>query len=310
MFEAFKALVKQESETHHEEEQEVEHSSEQTHENIWKYKKIYSLPPLPFVGNKRLWRKRFKQLIKELPHFDVYVDCFGGSGILSRYIKDEKPDSIVIYNDFDNYTNRINKIPETNKILNEIRSITSKYKDQEKIKSEDRNSIIKIINQYPDADIITLKTTLMFRNTTTTAKDLEEAKQWYNNIVKTDYNADNYLDDLIIEHLDYKELIDKVEKDYKNKKILYILDPPYLYTSVAHYKNYSNLSETIDLIEMISGKSHILFNDGRTGSEKLFEYINKIKGYNKEIKKVYNKMQNLCYKDKKEEKKDFLMVFL
>lgn len=59
--------------------------------------------PLPFVGQKRMFAREY---IKVLEHFSdcaIFVDLFGGSGLLSHITKRMRPDAKVIYNDFDNY---------------------------------------------------------------------------------------------------------------------------------------------------------------------------------------------------------------
>lgn len=77
--------------------------------------KEYSKPPLPFEGNKKLWRKNYKEILKEYNDIEIFVDLFGGSGILSNWTKNTYKDAIVIYNDFDNYRERLNNIQTTNK---------------------------------------------------------------------------------------------------------------------------------------------------------------------------------------------------
>lgn len=49
--------------------------------------KEYSKPPLPFEGNKKLWRKNYNQILKDFEDVEIFVDLFGGSGILSRWTK-------------------------------------------------------------------------------------------------------------------------------------------------------------------------------------------------------------------------------
>ena len=73
-------------------------------------RKQYLSAPLPFVGQKRMYIKDFKEVLKQFPDDAVYVDLFGGSGLLSHITKWEKPDATVIYNDFDNYSQRLNNI--------------------------------------------------------------------------------------------------------------------------------------------------------------------------------------------------------
>jgi site-specific DNA-adenine methylase len=64
-------------------------------------KKTYSTAPLPFMGQKRKFLKQFKKALNQFPADAIYVDLFGGSGLLSHNTKAHFPDSKVIYNDFD-----------------------------------------------------------------------------------------------------------------------------------------------------------------------------------------------------------------
>ena len=76
--------------------------------------KIYNQAPLPFQGQKRRFVKPFKEALKSFPNDAVYVDLFGGSGLLSHTVKSVYPEAKVIYNDFDNYSERLKNIPKTN----------------------------------------------------------------------------------------------------------------------------------------------------------------------------------------------------
>lgn len=68
--------------------------------------KKYLSAPLPFMGQKRMFAGEFKRVLKQYPDDTVFVDLFGGSGLLSHIAKREKPDATVVYNDFDNYRKR------------------------------------------------------------------------------------------------------------------------------------------------------------------------------------------------------------
>ena len=70
-------------------------------------KKQYLSAPLPFVGQKRMFAREFIKVLKQYPEDTVFVDLFGGSGLLSHITKCQKPDATVIYNDFDGYRNRL-----------------------------------------------------------------------------------------------------------------------------------------------------------------------------------------------------------
>ena len=78
--------------------------------------------PLPFVGQKRMFAKEFIKVLEQFPEDTVFVDLFGGSGLLSHIAKRSKPDATVVYNDFDNYRFRLKNIPQTNKLLADIGS--------------------------------------------------------------------------------------------------------------------------------------------------------------------------------------------
>ena len=78
----------------------------------------YTSAPLPFQGQKRMFVREFARVLEEtFRGRTLFVDLFGGSGLLSRTIKDTLPDARVIYNDFDNYSDRLAQIPQTNAIL-------------------------------------------------------------------------------------------------------------------------------------------------------------------------------------------------
>ena len=106
--------AKNEDEGEEEKEEEDETSEERNKENN------YFKAPLPFQGQKRFFLKEFKNVLEKTQGVKIVVDLFGGSGLLSRIAKDTLLGARVIYNDFDNYTQRILNIKTTNKILKDI----------------------------------------------------------------------------------------------------------------------------------------------------------------------------------------------
>lgn len=66
-------------------------------------RKKYLSAPLPFMGQKRMFAKEFIKVLKHYPDNAVFVDLFGGSGLLSHITKCQKPEATVIYNDYDDY---------------------------------------------------------------------------------------------------------------------------------------------------------------------------------------------------------------
>lgn len=117
-------------------------------------KKKYSKPPLPFYGNKSKIKNELLPIIKSLPDEQIYIDLFGGSFYLSHLIKTIKPSSVVICNDYDNYIKRLEKIPQTNSILEEINSAldTSILTVGEKLSEHDEKLVKTILQKYEEVD--------------------------------------------------------------------------------------------------------------------------------------------------------------
>lgn len=85
--------------------------------------KQFNSAPLPFQGQKRKFAKEFAKVLQQYPDDTVFVDLFGGSGLLSHITKRQKPNATVVYNDFDNYRQRLAHISQTNELLAAIREI-------------------------------------------------------------------------------------------------------------------------------------------------------------------------------------------
>ena len=100
--------------------------------------KNYTQAPLPFQGQKRRFLKPFKEALKEFSPTATYIDLFGGSGLLSHTVKNYYPNSNVVYNDFDNYTQRLDNVEKTNEILKDLRFILDGYPDGKRITGETR----------------------------------------------------------------------------------------------------------------------------------------------------------------------------
>ena len=90
-------------------------------------KKQYLSAPLPFQGQKRMFAKEYINVLQQFPDSTTFVDLFGGSGLLSHIAKFQKPNSTVVYNDFDGYRLRLEHIPQTNALLSRLRSILCDY---------------------------------------------------------------------------------------------------------------------------------------------------------------------------------------
>lgn len=89
---------------------------------IMKTKKFIQAP-LPFMGQKRRFLNQVKGVLENCPDNAIYVDLFGGSGLLSHTIKQQFPKATVVYNDYDNYRLRLQNVNNTNALIADIRAI-------------------------------------------------------------------------------------------------------------------------------------------------------------------------------------------
>lgn len=112
---------------------------------IMKKEKTYSRAPLPFVGQKRMFVSEFKKILKHFDDKTIFVDLFGGSGLLSHITKRERPDAVVIYNDHDNYRERLENIDRTNTLLRDLRKIVGIYPRHQKITGKMREAFLERI---------------------------------------------------------------------------------------------------------------------------------------------------------------------
>ena len=94
--------------------------------------KNYTQAPLPFQGQKRRFLKPFKSALNGFSSTATYVDLFGGSGLLSHTVKEMYPNAKVIYNDFDNYSERLSNVEKTNQLISDIRYVLNDEPDRKK----------------------------------------------------------------------------------------------------------------------------------------------------------------------------------
>lgn len=225
----------------------------------------YLSAPLPFVGQKRMFVQKFKEVLKEYPDNSVFVDLFGGSGLLSHITKREKPNATVIYNDYDNYRMRLNNINRTNALLSDLRKLTIDCPRQKLIPEPIRGLILERLRQEETTgfvDYITISSSLLFSmKYCMNLKDLQK-ESFYNNIRKQDYPlCTDYLNGLEIVSCDYKELV----KKYKNlPNVVFLVDPPYLSTEVGTYRMNWRLSDYLDVLSILVDKSFIYFTSNKS----------------------------------------------
>lgn len=238
-------------------------------------RKQYLSAPLPFVGQKRMFAKEYIKVLSQYPDDAVFVDLFGGSGLLSHITKCQKPNATVVYNDFDNYRKRLENIPNTNALLAELREIVKEVPRNKPIKGELREKVFECINgaeeKFGYVDFITLSSSIMFSMKYKLSVEEMRKEVLYNCIRTTDYPlCQDYLDGLTITSCDYKELFQQY-KDVPN--VVFIVDPPYLRTEVGTYKMYWRLSDYLDVLTILTGNDFIYFTSDKSSIIELCEWI-------------------------------------
>ena len=240
-------------------------------------RKQYLSAPLPFVGQKRMFAREFIQVLKRYPDDAVFVDLFGGSGLLSHITKYQKPGATVVYNDFDNYRQRLENIPRTNVLLDKIRAVVASVPRRKFLPKKTTETILRLIEQeehrYGYVDYITLSSSLLF--SMKYATNLEELRKetFYNTVRKCDYNPClDYLDGLEIVSCDYKELFNKY-KDMPD--VVFLIDPPYLSTEVGTYTMNWGLSDYLDVLQTLVGTNYIYFTSNKSSIIELCDWIGK-----------------------------------
>lgn len=242
-------------------------------------RKQYLSAPLPFVGQKRMFAKEFIKVLEQYPDGTTFVDLFGGSGLLSHITKCNKPHSTVVYNDYDNYRQRLKAVPQTNALLKELRGIVADVPRHKSIVGEARDKVFSCIRKYERlygyVDFITLSSSIMFSMKYRLSVDEMEKETLYNNIRTTDYQlCEDYLDGLTIVSADYKEVFNRY-KDVPG--VVFLVDPPYLSTEVGTYKMYWKLADYLDVLTVLVGHSFVYFTSNKSSILELCDWIGKNK---------------------------------
>lgn len=231
--------------------------------------------PLPFVGQKRMFAREYIKVLEQFKDCTVFVDLFGGSGLLSHITKQMRPDAKVVYNDFDNYRKRLENIPRTNLLLADFRLLAEGVPRHKPITGEARERILERIGleekEWGYVDYITISSSLMFSMKYRMNLDGIRKEVLYNNIRKADYAlCDDYLEGLEITSRDYREVFNEY-KDMPN--VVFLVDPPYLSTDVTTYSMYWQLSDYLDVLTVLNGHSFVYFTSNKSSIVELCQWM-------------------------------------
>lgn len=238
-------------------------------------RKQYLSAPLPFVGQKRMFAREFIQVLKRYPDDAVFVDLFGGSGLLSHITKYQKPGATVVYNDFDNYRQRLENIPRTNVLLDKIRAVVASVPRRKFLPKKTKEAVLFLIEREEKecgyVDYITLSTPLLFSMKYATGLDGLQKETFYNTVRKCNYDPClDYLDGLEVVSCDYRKLFDRY-KDVPN--VVFLIDPPYLSTEVGTYTMNWGLSDYLDVLQTLVGTNYIYFTSNKSSIIELCDWM-------------------------------------
>ena len=236
--------------------------------------KNYTTAPLPFMGQKRNFLKDFKEVLNsEFQDRITFVDLFGGSGLLSHTAKSEKPNSRVIYNDYDNYSQRIANIDRTNTILQELRILLQGCVEDKKLPTEMKDKVLRLFKRHEKSgfiDYITLSSSLLFSMNYATNYDEMSKQTLYSKLKKGNYCADGYLAGVEVVSCDYRVLFEKYKHD---GDVVFFVDPPYLSTETGVYKSYWRLKDYLDVLKVLESNSFIYFTSHKSNIIELCDWI-------------------------------------
>lgn len=239
----------------------------------------YVQAPLPFQGQKRRFLKPFKTALETFPDDAIYVDLFGGSGLLSHTVKQMYPDAKVIYNDFDSYSHRIENLDKTNALLSDIREICAKNPTRKERLSDELHSEIigRISKEKGFVDWVTVSSSLLFSMNYVTSFEQLKKEKFYNKVRLSNYVAEGYLEGVDRVRQDYRELF----AEYRNhKNVVFLVDPPYLSTDCTTYSrpDYWKLSDYLNVLKTIEDQSYFYFTSNKSQIIELCDWM-ELNGY-------------------------------
>lgn len=230
----------------------------------------------------------------------IFIDCFGGSGLISHNIKQWYPSNRVVWNDYDNYQERLNHLDTTEQLRQEIGKIINPhipYNDKlhnDKLHHHTKEKILALLQDKAQSgafiDYTTLSTYLLFSgNYAATYQEIAK-HTFYNRVAFKPLNSKGYLAGVERTQADFINLLESY-KDITNKCL--ILDPPYLQTQKGNYNDSFQLAQFFNLIERVQ-KPYIFFSSHRSDILPCFAYLSK---YHKELANYTYNQANLRLND-------------
>ena len=238
--------------------------------------KVYNKAPLPFVGQKRMFLKEFRQALANIPGDGAgwtIVDAFGGSGLLSHVAAREKPAARVIYNDYDGYADRLRHIHDYNRLREQLARIIGDTPRNARLSAQQEADVKRAIIEFDGHINLRMISSFILFSTKQVAS-LEQLLrcEFYNKIRRSPIpTADDYLDGLEIVRQDFADLL---VEHASSPNTLLVLDPPYLSTMQGAYAN-DKCFGMVDFLRLIrlTRPPFILFSSTRGEVLDYFDYL-------------------------------------
>lgn len=255
---------------------------------------LFKQAPLPFIGQKRMFLNQFKTVLNDNIPDDgegwTIIDAFGGSGLLSHVAKQIKPKATVIYNDFDEYAERLANIDDINRLRRLIHPLLAGQPKQKRLNKAIKTQIVEVIKDFDGyINVHVLCSWLLFSGQQIQSLDELFAHDFWHCLRQSDYpNADGYLDGLTIVKESFHTLLPKYQGD---PKALFVLDPPYLCTQQASYgqERYFDLVDFLRLIHL-TRPPYIFFSSTKSEFIRFIDAMIEDKWDNYQAFEQYNKL--------------------
>ena len=231
--------------------------------------------PLPFQGQKRRFVKQLEEMAKRQTEGAVFVDLFGGSGLVSHVIKRARPDCRVVWNDYDHYSERLANVGRTNEMLKALRGIVAGVPKKLRIEEPVRSAVVAEVERWNKAgyvDWISISSNLHF--TMNYSHNFEEFRKetLYNRVRKDDYDVEGYLEGVEVVSMDYRRLFEQFRLV---PDVIFILDPPYLSTDCGTYRDGAHwrLADYLDVLKCLQGTQFVYFTSSKSTIVELADWM-------------------------------------
>jgi len=212
----------------------------------------------PYIGAKHYLHKFLLNILPDDYEKKTYVEVFGGS---AKFLFYKKPSKIEVLNDKDDYIVNLYRVlfynykEFKNYFLHlSLCSRTEFDRIKEKLRNNDFNDAIEKAYCYLYYLSYSFSTSL--KNFDSSFEALKKKKIL--SILKIIYKAKKRLNNVIIENLDFRELIDK----YDSKDTIFYCDPPYYGLNL--YRLSFSEKDHLDLytkLKNIKGKFILSYNE-------------------------------------------------